>query len=134
MWRSIRGDSAACVTELNHEEPARFNPAQLEDLCNRIGEIRAEAEVALALHRISNALPKIRALLRQSEDGFADAVDALVADADLLGMATLAKVGRSVQETFAMGDAVALAATMARLERVGDRSIHAVWDLEDLSV
>jgi len=74
--------------ELNYEEPARFNPEQLEDLCNRIGEIRAEAEVALALHRISNALPKLRPLLEQSEQGFADAVDALVADAEMLGMST----------------------------------------------
>lgn len=134
MWRSIRGDNTAPVTELSPQEPARFNPDQLEDLCNKIGEIRAEAEVALALHRISAALPKLQRLVETDVLAFADTVDTLIVDADMIGMATLARVGRNVQDAFASGNAVALAATLARLERVGDRSVHAVWDLEDLSV
>lgn len=37
------------ITELRVDEPARFNPEKLEDLCHRIGDAQAETEVALAL-------------------------------------------------------------------------------------
>jgi len=124
----------APVEQLQLEEPARFNPERLEDLCDSIGEIRAEAEVALALHRISAAVPKLNDLLRADDLAFVTAVEALVADAEMIGMATLARVARAVLHTYGTADDVALAATLARLGRVGDRSIHAVWDLEDLSV
>jgi hypothetical protein len=115
------------------EEPARFDPERLEDLCRRIGEVRAEAEVALALHRISEGLPKLLGLLDQDESTFLREVDQVARDAELIGMSTLSRVAQSVLDNYARADPVALSATLARLERVGERSIHAVWDLEDLS-
>ena len=48
-------------------------------------------------------------------------------------MATLSRVARDVQRCAARRDAVALAATYMRLLRVGERSIKAIWDLEDAS-
>lgn len=122
------------ITEIAPEEPARFNPERLEELCLKIGEVRAEAEVALALHRISEVLPKIEALLRTDKDAFAKEINQIAKDAELIGMATLARVARNVLDSFTSANHVALSATLARLDRVGERSIHAVWDLEDLSV
>lgn len=122
------------ITAIAPEEPARFNPERLEELCLKIGEVRAEAEVALALHRISEVLPNVEALLRDDEDAFAKAINQVAQDAEMIGMATLARVARNVLDSFATANIVALAATLARLDRVGERSIHAVWDLEDLSV
>jgi hypothetical protein len=125
----------AGITELPLEEPARFNPGQLEQLCARMGEIRAEAEVAHALQRLSTLLAEV-AMLRHvggPRDALEEVLSALVRDAQLIGMATLARVGRHVLDCLDSGDATALAATLARLDRIGDRSIHAVWDLEDLS-
>ncbi|MEJ6393203.1 hypothetical protein V8J82_08055 [Gymnodinialimonas sp. 2305UL16-5] len=133
MLRTAGGDVRAPIMELDIQEPARFNPDRLEELCHRIGEVRAEAEVALALHRISELLPTLRTAMRDDEEAFLTALDTIVADAELIGMATLGRVARSVLDSFATNNLVALAATLARLERVGDRSIHAVWDLEDLS-
>ena len=46
----------AFVTELPLGEPARFNPERLEKLCDTMGEVKAETEVALALDRISRNL------------------------------------------------------------------------------
>ena len=66
-------------------------------------------------------------------DDLAAALAAVIRDAQLIGMATLARVGRHVLDCLDSGDPTALAATLARLDRIGDRSIHAVWDLEDLS-
>jgi hypothetical protein len=124
----------AGITILPLGEPARFNPGQLEKLCDRMGESRAEAEVAFALERLSTLLSEAAALRQLgSRDALEEVVASLVRDAQLIGMATLAGVGRHVLDCLDSGDPTAIAATLARLERVGDRSIHAVWDLEDLS-
>lgn len=133
MIRSKGVGVAPQITSLAMEEPARFDPERLEDLCRKIGEVRAEAEVALALHRISESLPQLRGLLEHDERSFLREVDQLARDAELIGMSTLSRVATSVLESLSRADHVALGATLARLERVGDRSIHAVWDLEDLS-
>ncbi|NKX44986.1 hypothetical protein [Roseicyclus persicicus] len=124
----------AGITLLPLGEPARFNPGQLEKLCDRLGELHAEAEVALALERLSARLAEVGRLAPGGDlAALEPALAALVSDAQMIGMATLAAVGRHVLDCLGAGDPTALAATLARLERVGDRSIHAVWDLEDLS-
>jgi hypothetical protein len=124
----------AVVTDLPLGEPARFNPSQLEKLCDRLGETRAEAEVAFALDRLATLLDEVGLI---GGDGdrceLEEVLAALVRDARLIGMATLARVGRDVLDCLDKGDPTALAATLARLMRVGDRSIHAIWDLEDVS-
>lgn len=123
-----------CVIELKMEEPARFNPDRLERLCAEIGEVRAEDEVARALEAISVRLQEIEAINPLTGTvALEKTLRALIAASDHIGMATLARVGRNVQACLARGDMVALAATHSRLIRVGDRSIHAIWDLEDLS-
>lgn len=125
----------AGILELPLEEPARFNPGQLELLCDRMGESQAEAEVAYALDRLSALLSEVSNMRARGapKDELVEVLAALVNDAQLIGMASLARVGRHVLDCLDSGDPTALAATLARLERVGDRSIHAVWDLEDLS-
>jgi len=122
------------VINIEPEEPARFNPDRLERLCAEIGERRAEDEVARALEVISARLQEIGVLdpLRDATS-LAARLRALIAASEHIGMATLARVGRNVQACLARHDSVALAATHARLIRIGDRSIHAIWDLEDLS-
>lgn len=127
-------DGRAAVGRLQPEEPARFDPDSLEALCRRIGETRAEAEVARALERISTTLATLdRLKSAEGERHLGNALRALVRDAELIGMTTLARVARSVLDSRAAGDGIAFSATLARLERVGDRSMLAVWDLEDLS-
>ncbi len=122
------------VTALRLEEPARFNPDRLERLCDEIGEVRAEHEVARALEVINI---RIRALARldpcDRRNDLATPIRVLVATSDRIGMATLAWVGRDVLTSLEQRDTVALAATFARLIRVGERSLHSIWDLEDVS-
>lgn len=124
----------AVVTDLPLGEPARFNPGQLEKLCERLGELRAEAEVAHALDRLSALLDEVGRISASGDHlHLEEVLAALVRDAQMIGMATLARVGRDVLDCIDSGDRTALAATLARLMRVGDRSIHAIWDLEDVS-
>lgn len=122
------------ITNLPLDEPARFNPAQLERLCESMGEQQAEAEVGHALQRLAGLLGEVARLSPFDRPAELEAaLAALVHDAQLIGMATLARVGRDVLDCIDKGDATARAATLARLDRVGDRSIHAIWDLDDLS-
>lgn len=122
------------VARLRVDETARFDPEKLEDLCRVFGEQDAEDKVARALERIAALLGAIApGKPRLAPDGMRDPLEALIDASDLIGMATLARVARDVAACLRSGDAVALAATLARLQRVGDRSIHAVWDLEDVS-
>ncbi|MFO7920755.1 MAG: hypothetical protein R6U99_08070 [Nioella sp.] len=122
------------VTVLRPDEPARFNTDRLERLCKEVGEIRAEHEVANALQVISRRLHDIRDVDPWGEAPLlAGPVRALIAASDRIGMATLSRVARDVQCCAARRDAVSLAATYMRLLRVGDRSIKAIWDLEDAS-
>ncbi|WP_284283189.1 hypothetical protein [Roseicyclus marinus] len=115
-------------------EPARFNPGQLEKLCEKLGDLRAETEVAHALDRLSALLDELaRYSGGPDHTDMAALLDGVVRDAQLIGMATLARVGQNAADCLRGGDPTALAATLARLLRVGDRSIHAIWDLEDVS-
>lgn len=124
----------AVVTMLPLGEPARFNPGQLEKLCEKLGDLRAETEVAHALDRLSALLDELARCRGGTDHGdMAAMLESLVRDAQLIGMATLARVGQNVVDCLRGGDPTALAATLARLLRVGDRSIHAIWDLEDVS-
>lgn len=122
------------VIPLRPEEPARFDPATLESLCLRIGEVRAEAEVARALERIATTISALGTLSRAAEPALMVAtLRSLQRDADMIGMISLARVSRNVLCCLEQGDATGYSATLARLSRVGERSIHAVWELEDLS-
>ena len=122
------------VSILRPEEPARFNPERLERLCDEIGEVRAEHEVASALREINTLLRDIRRNHPvRSGDNLVTPTRHLAAASDRIGMATLARVARDVLACVGSGDKVAQAATHARLLRVGERSLHSIWDLEDVS-
>ena len=47
-------------------------------------------------------------------------------------MGGLARVARDVTQCLDRGDGIAVAATLSRLIRVGERSLTAVWDLHDV--
>jgi hypothetical protein len=117
------------------EEAAQFDPAMLESLCRRIGETRAEAEVARALERISTTLSALETLSDVAPPPLlAATLRSMLRDAEMIGMTSLARVAAHVLTCLERADTVGYAATSARLARVGERSMHAVWELDDISV
>ncbi|MEL6533120.1 MAG: hypothetical protein AAFN09_11875 [Pseudomonadota bacterium] len=119
------------VCELIHDETARFDPRRLERLCVEIGEDRAEHQAAEALDRINRALKGIERLGEtQHRARLMARLAELIEASDKIGMSTLGRVARDVRYCARKADPNALAATLCRLERVGDRSIHAIFDLE----
>lgn len=116
-------------------EVARFDPGRLEQLCEEKGEAQAETEAAEALSTIGQLLRRIDPDASAMTDAeFFGKIEELHIAADRIGMSTLARVARDVQHCLAHGDPVAFSATLARLYRVGDRSIHAIFDLEDQTI
>ncbi len=113
-------------------EVARFDPTRLEQLCREKGEAQAETEAAEALSVIGRLLRNMGPETeRLGDQELGTYLDTLRSSADRIGMSTLARVAGDVRHCLDKGDHAALGATLARLYRVGDRSIHAIFDLDD---
>lgn len=113
---------------LTHSEPVRFDPGRVADIYMELGEDRAEQllsdaveDVAVALSRLSKLGP------HGSLTEIADIAEGLSTRAEHCGMIDLARVAGDVRGAAAQIDLAALGATMARLARVGDRSLAAIW-------
>lgn len=123
------------VLKLTHEESVRLDRSQLEVLYQSLGPIGADKVVNHALEELAVALSRTGKEYREGRIGDLQAsVRSLIAVAQQVGMTTLARVGRDVLELSRSYDAAAFGATVARLERIGESSLLAVWDLQDLSV
>lgn len=117
------------VTRLAQTESVQLDPDRLEDLFVRLGHRAAEDMVSLALHALSARLGQLEGLHRCG--GFREmrkCARSLGAIAGQLGMPALARVARDVAACSEAGDPVALAATLARLHRVGEASLASIWD------
>lgn len=129
VWvrKRLRGYSLT-VLLLQHEETVRLEPSRLAELYLKYGEDRAERllseaveDIALALSRLSRLGP------HGSLTEIADIALGLSENATQCGMLDLANVAISVRKAAAQIDLAALGATMARVSRVGDRSLAAIW-------
>lgn len=117
------------VAVLSHAEPVVLDRDQLDVLYRQLGPVGADRVVTHALAELSTLLESLAVdyrAVRVSE--VAGGARALAAVAQQVGMLKLARVARDVAELAHGRDAAALGAVMARLDRIGDRSIIAVWD------
>lgn len=120
---------------LRHEEGVRLDPDPLVALYSELGENGAERVICRAMEELAARLSE---MMRHADEG---QIEPLIRSARLLGkvadqigMATLARVATDVVRTTEAGDLTSQAATLARLARIGDRSLTAVWDLRDMTI
>lgn len=120
---------------LRHEEGVRLDPDPLVALYSELGENGAERVICRAMEELTSRLSE---MMRHADEG---QIEPLIRSARLLGkvadqigMATLARVATDVVRTTEAGDLTSQAATLARLARIGDRSLTAVWDLRDMTI
>ncbi len=131
----IEGYDVENVLVMKPEEPVRLDRDQLEILVMQMGPVGAD-------HLVSHAMEELAVLLARMERQFrAGALEelrpgakALVAIAQQVGMTALARVGRDLLGLIDSRDSAAFAAVAARLVRIGERSLLAVWDLQDIRV
>ena len=112
-----------------------MDAALLETLCADLGPHGAEDVVCRAMEELGQLLFQIHeiAIVGKRED-LHRSLRRLAAIADQIGLCGLAQVARDVMACIEYGDTIAEAATLARLSRTGERSLSALWDLQDLSV
>lgn len=130
-----KGESLDNITVLRPNESVRLDAERLSGLYRQLGEAGASDVVCRAMEELATRLSIVSAAFRRGEmDVVHKGARGLVAIADQVGMTSLAQVSADVRDCAASQDEVALGATLARLERIGARSLTAIWDLQDLSV
>lgn len=116
-------------------ESVRLDQDRLHALYLQMGEAGAEDVVCRAIEELAVRLAHCERLWREQD--LADlrkSARSLIAISDQVGMTTLARVARDVTLSIDSGDRIAVGATLFRLMRIGDRSLTAVWDLQDVSI
>ncbi len=123
------------VATLVQAEKVRLDQDQLTALYRQLGHAGAEDVVCRAIEELAVRLSHCERLWRQDDHpALRKSARSLIAIAEQIGMNTLARVAGDVTNAVDAGDAAAVAATLYRLIRIGERSLTAVWDLQDLSV
>ena len=121
------------VMQIQPVEKICVDHDRLGALYSQLGESGAEDVVCRALEDLARRLT-------QSEKFYSDAdwdllrknARSLVGISEQIGMYDLAKVAGDVAHCIDNDDANALAATLARLFRIGERSLSMIWDMEDI--
>ncbi len=120
---------------LKQKEVVRLNPDRLEELYSQLGEAGAEDVVCRALEELAVRLSQTERCHREGRlTDMRKSARSLVAIADQIGMHMLSRVAVDVAACAGGSDPVAIAATLSRLLRIGDRSLSEVWDIQDVTI
>ncbi len=123
------------ILRLEHKETVRLDPDRLSGLYRQLGDKNALDVLCRAVEELAVRLSNCERHWRERDwEALRKCSKSLVAIADQVGMTELARVAGDVTGTVDAGDAVAAGATLGRLIRVGERSLTAIWDQQDLSV
>lgn len=128
-------ESGAMTVMYFHEEPVRLDPDALQILIEQMGERGANDVVCRAMEEIAIRLADLPALHRAKRlQELGRVAHSLIGIADQIGLTALSRVAGDVAECTRRSEAAALAATLARLERIGECSLSTIWDMRDRSV
>ncbi|SEF58419.1 hypothetical protein SAMN05421751_102109 [Jhaorihella thermophila] len=119
---------------LRQVETVRLDPDRLELLYSQMGEAAADDVICRAVEELAIRLTRTEQQWRNGDwHEMARTARSLIAIADQVGMTKLARIAGDVVQAARAGDSAAVGATLFRLIRVGERSLTAIWDLQDLS-
>ncbi len=115
-------------------EKVRLDNDRLNDLYDRLGPNGADDFISAKMEELAIQLSRLgRDYDAGRLSGTRLAAEQISGLADQIGMVMVARVARDVRGLTQRNDPTALAATVARLERVGETSLMAVWDIQGLS-
>lgn len=122
------------VMSMELRETVTVDPDRLVELCVTVGEMRAEAIVASAVEELSLLIVEAEEAYRsQNFDALILRANEIEKTASNVGMTTFARVADDVIACAGERQTVPLASTLNRLRRIADKSLSAVWDMQDMS-
>ncbi|SCZ66033.1 hypothetical protein SAMN04488118_106132 [Epibacterium ulvae] len=125
----------ANILTVVHKENVRLDPGKLSDLYNELGETGAEDVVCRAIEELAVRLTHCERLWRQNDIvNLRKSARSLIAISDQVGMSAMSSIAGDVTQAIDSEDYAAVAATLFRLIRVGERSLTAIWDQHDLTI
>ncbi|WP_208349380.1 hypothetical protein [Pseudaestuariivita rosea] len=123
------------ITVLVHDEVVRTDQDRIASLCAQLGNGAAEDVICRAMEELAVRLRKTEVAFQRDDHALMrKCARSMIAIADQVGLSTLARVAADVANCVDAMDDVALQSTYSRLIRVGDQSLTAVWDAQDLSL
>lgn len=123
------------VLQIRPFEQVDVDHDRLGTLYTQLGEAGAEDIVCRAMEELALRMSHCDRLYR--ENNLADLRKnsrSLIAIADQIGLHVLSRVASDVMTCIDQQDTTAIAATLTRLIRIGERSLSAIWDMQDLSL
>lgn len=114
------------------KERAFVESSQIDLLRAQLGASVAEGVICRALEELGHRLGRVERFLETNDmTDLHRTVRSVAAIAAQIGLAGLVQVAGDVQQCQEDGDHTALHATTARLIRVGEQSLTAIWDTHD---
>ena len=113
-------------------EQVNIDRDQLEILYSSMGEANAEDAVSRAIEELAMRMSDCERLYKEAR--WAELrrnARSLVGIAEQVGVCTLSRVARDVINCIDIGESTALAATLSRMIRIGERSLSAIFLAQD---
>ena len=121
------------LTVLAIQEPVRVDARRLGEIVDELGETAAQSIIGAALEQLATALSSTRdSAMAGDMATLSERAEMLSRLAWQVGLPTLAAVAVDVLGCAERRDPTSLAATLARLMRIGNRSLTEIWDAGDL--
>lgn len=123
------------VLQIKPMEQVQLDQDRLGALYSQLGPAGAENVVCRALEELAYRLAHCTALYQAKKwDELRKNTRSLVAIAEQVGMSALSHVAGDVTYCLDRADWTGVASTLSRMIRVGERSLTAVWDIQDFSI
>lgn len=123
------------VATLRFSDAARVDTGRLNTICDQMGQANGEAVICAAMEDLAGLLQKAHsAWINCDMDALHLTMRQVSGIAERIGLITLTDVARDVADLAVSHDDAGLAATMARLTRLGEGSLIAIWDAQNISV
>jgi hypothetical protein len=127
----IKGEKMQ-VQQLRPTEGVAVDQDRLGALYAEVGAAEAEEALCRAMEDIAKRMTQCDSYYRAGKlKPLRGTARGLIKTADAIGMHSLSRVAGDVTDCIDRMDEVALTATLSRLIRIGERSLIAIWDLQD---
>ncbi|WP_444463012.1 hypothetical protein [Rhodobacter capsulatus] len=125
----------SAIENLRMDEPVRLDPDRLVVLYAELGQFAAERLIAAAMEDLAVHLVAVQLAAREQRAELLDRGAAEIARlARQVGMDPVSRVAQDLRACVARDDRVGQAAVLARLVRLAERSLTAVWDYQDMQL